>query len=121
MAPLRFRAWDKKKNEWYPLPSWGECEANGDSKNGIMELNNDEYFEWLMSTGLKDKNSPCAEVFEGDILSFDGKVIGNQWQNPSLLEDSSNLLVEGLGTEDWFATHKEAVDRGCTYPKRHAN
>lgn len=83
----------------------------------------EEMSNWaiMQSTGLTDKSEPCAEVFEGDIVSPDGRVIGNQWENPSLLEDGSNLLIEGLGTAAWIATHKKAMARGLSYPKRHAD
>ena len=116
MTPLKFRAWDGK-TMWYPYaisrggkPMFYDFDEIGETTDLVMQ-----------STGLTDKNDPCVDVFEGDIVSPVGKVIGNLWQDPALLEDSSNLLIEGLGTETWVTTHQEAMARGLSYPKRHAD
>jgi hypothetical protein len=65
--------------------------------------------EWA---GLKDKNG-LINIYEGDIIGVDGTMRGNKYENPSLLQDSTNLTVEGFGTKNWWPTYKEAVVRGC--------
>lgn len=66
-------------------------------------------------TGLKDKNGDGMCIYEGDIVSLHGKVIGNKYENNELLKDTTNLLIEGFGTAYWRATEKKAMDRGCYY------
>lgn len=68
----------------------------------------------MLSTNLKDKNNPLKEIYEGDIISKDGKVIGNQYENEALLKDKTNLLIQGFGTKTWCSTYQEALERGCT-------
>ena len=140
MTPLRFRAWHKEKKMFLKehdfciykerpvavardisVHSMGGGPDEWGFRSVYGEVKYDDNIILMQSSGLTDKNEPCVEVFEGDIISLDGRVIGNQWENPSLLESDSNLLVTGLGTETWFTTHQEAVARGCLYPKRHAD
>ena len=66
-------------------------------------------------TGLKDKNANNTCVYEGDIVSLDGIVIGNKHENADLLKDKTNLLIEGFGTKNWTATEQEGLGRGLKY------
>lgn len=67
-------------------------------------------------TGLKDKNGNIC-IFEGDLLSLSGDLIGNKYENQDLLKDRTNLIIDGLCTEEWIGTYQEAIKRGCVDAK----
>lgn len=61
-----------------------------------------------------DKNG-LTQIYESDIIGPDGLVKGNQYDDPDLFKEKTNLLIQGFGTADWQATEKEGLERGCKY------
>lgn len=65
---LKFRAWDKRKNEMYN-PDELTIQINGSEILVALESSLHQIFncELMQSTGLKDKNG--VQIFEGDIVN----------------------------------------------------
>ena len=104
MRTIKFRQWhpgykDKVKPHMEEPIDW---------------LPSERFGEWMQFTGLKDKSTPCKDIYEDDIIDKNGKIIGNKYETPALLKDPTNLLIQGFGTKTWCTTYQKTVERGCT-------
>lgn len=123
MREIKFRGKSKKDGKWL----YGDLLRNVDGDFAVVqpfgihmnnycdpyEVNPDTIGQY---TGLKDKSNNIC-IFEGDILSLSGILIGNKYENEGLLKDGTNLLIDGLCTKEWLSTYQEAIKRGCINAK----
>jgi len=125
MREIKFRAWHC--NKMYDVNTLG-IKEDGINKSMSFahksfqskEMEEDcvmfnETTEFMQYTGLKDENGKNNCIYEEDIVSLRGNIIGNKYETPELLKDATNLLIEGFGTKTWRITEEEAMARGCHY------
>lgn len=104
MRDIKFKVWDKTRKVMLD-----DVRLSG-MLNKKLQCKSVEFLQY---TGLKDKNGTgLIELYEGDIISSDGNLIGNIYEDN---KGKADLVIPALGTKAWEAAYKEAVDRGFNY------
>lgn len=111
----KFRAWDrvnKKLKQVYSInfDKNGEIESIKEEytePNEAYAMFDIRYFEFMQSTGLKDKNG--TEIFEGDIVRIKSSD-GVDYKAVIMFKDGGFCAVDGI--EDNYSTRRYQLHKG---------
>ena len=71
MRPIKFRAWDEDSNFMEYFEDFREWTCLEDAEHFYNKAG--DGLIWMQYTGLKDENG--KEIYEGDIIEFDGNIL----------------------------------------------
>lgn len=134
MREIKFRAWDNEgmrmvtENElgeylWVfqngGIKILAECETAREQGGETVFINDWQPIDAhiMQFTGLHDKNG-AGDVclFEGDILSLDGKIIGNIYEYEIKAHESeSYIVVPKITSKAWIRSVQKIMDSGFGY------
>ena len=105
MREIKFRAWGGKKFIYPEL--W----------DNTMPSNWKQHYTLQQFTGLRDKiGAGDVCLFEGDILSLDGKIIGNIYEYEIKAHESeSYIVVPKITSKAWIHSVQKIMDSGFGY------
>lgn len=83
-------------------------ENGGDSMSDFNFINPETVCQF---TGLLDKNDDKILLFEGDLLSLDGKILGNKHET-EIHKRETHIIIPSITSKDWLSAYTFAVDRG---------
>ena len=107
MREIKFRVWDKTLNKIH-------CWSTIENHFTFEELLDDNFFEAMQYTGLKDKNG--TEIYDGDYIRYSARTI-----NGSIFTHVCRVFQHESGTwriEGYREDNHSYETKGTVYEKR---
>lgn len=103
MREIKFRSWDILNKV---------MEINIHHLDSLNEYLSKDHKIVMQYTGLKDNSAQQVEIYEGDLVSLHGIVIGNIYE---MDKRESDIVIQDFGGKNWSKTYNEAISRGCRH------